>query len=720
MFSKINTYVKVFFVAILYVCGTSCYATKLVNINNTNKGQRTQVISFKFDTTYPVPKIFTTNNDLVLDFASVENNLGKNKIDMHGNMINNIGIFSSSTKLRVVILGGGNYKYDIISKTNTLDLVISNKLSDTKITSSKIGLVETNLNNATTLINNVKFSRDDSNGGLIELNYSGDGQISVEDNRVGNSLQISLLGSNIDASQIKKLDVSDFATPIKFIDTNKYRKGVKLVINNNDIPWDYAIYQLQGKIVINVRSLALNNADASKVNNTKINKVSLNFQNIDVRALLQLMSDFSGYNILISDGVKGAMSLKLNEVPWNQALTIILSAKGLGMRQEGNVIRVAPLAEIADLDKQQLDTKTAQEAVETLETITLRLKYTQAPIVQGMLQKPFGFDDKTNKATSPLSARGSVLVDVRTNTLIINDVPSRIQEIRALIDKIDIPVKMVLIEARIVEANSDFERSLGTRLLLSGIVGGLTYSNTLENAVNINQNGINTLSSNSNSSTGGGTSSGSSSGSSTGSTSGSTGSANTNFGTATTSSLAMIFSPNSNNLIGLEIDALEAQNGGKTISSPKVMTANYQVASIQQGVQIPYQQATSAGNTSIAFINAVLSLKVTPQITDDGNILLSVDIHKDTPNTKLVVQGTPSIDTNSVTTSVQVLDGSTILVGGVYIDNQQHVEAKIPWLGDIPYLGWLFKSVYDANNKKELLIFITPKIISNTLNDDNN
>ncbi len=578
-------------------------------------------------------------------------------------------------------------------------------------------MIESNSANATVLINDVKFSRDNNNGGLVEFSYTGDGQITVDDKRVGNSLQIDLLGANIDSKFIKKLDVGDFATPIKYIDTNKYHKGVRLLISNDQTAWDYAVYQLQGKLIINVRSLKQNNSQISNnPNNEKTNKVSLNFQNIDVRALLQLMADFSGYNVLVSDGVKGTMSLKLNDVPWNQALTIILNAKGLGMRQEGNVIRIAPLTEITDIDKQALDTKTASEAVETLETVTWRLKYTQASLVQTMLQKPFGFDDKTNKATSLLSNRGSVLIDARTNTLIVNDVPSRIQAIRELINKIDIPVKMVLIEARIVEANSDFERSLGTRLFLSGIAGGITYSNTLENAVNINQNGINTLSSNA--FTNGGSSSGGSSDSTSSSSSGGS-TANTNFGTAVTSSIAMIFSPNSNNLIGLEIDALEAQNSGKTISSPKVMTANYQVASIQQGVQIPYQQLTSTGNTSIAFINAVLSLRVTPQITDDGNILLNIDIHKDTPNTKLVVQGTPSIDTNSVTTGVQVLDGSTILVGGVYIDDQQHVEDKVPWLGDIPYLGWLFKSVYDSTNKKELLIFITPKIISNTLSDDN-
>ena len=295
---------------------------------------------------------------------------------------------------------------------------------------------------------------------------------------------------------------------------------------------------------------------------------------------------------------------------------------------------------------------------------------------------------------SLLSPRGSILVDTRTNTLIINDTPSRLRDMRDLISKLDIPVTQVLIEARIVEANSNFERDLGTRLLLAGVGGSLTYSNTLENGVTINQTGINAVSADPKSFV------------------------NSDMGVATTGSMSAIFAPNSNTLIGLEVDALELQSEGRTISSPKVMTSNYQAANIQQGVQIPYQQASSAGNTNVAFINATLSLQVTPQITDDGYISLNVNIQKNTPSS-LSVQGTPAIDTNSVTTQIRVKDGSTILVGGIYVDDQQQVQQQIPGLGDIPYLGWLFKNQVTKNNKKELLIFITPRIIANSLENDN-
>lgn len=450
--------------------------------------------------------------------------------------------------------------------------------------------------------------------------------------------------------------------------------------------------------------------------NQKDDKVTFNFQNIDVRALLQLLSDFSGYNILISDSVTGSISLKLNNVPWDQALQIILNAKGLGMKKEGSVIRIAPNSELTALNKLQQDSDQAKEAVEPIDSATIRLKYAQAAIIQAMLQQKNsttqqgnasningfsnvgssnnGYSITNTNSSSLLSLRGSILVDARTNTLIINDTPSRLRDIKLLIDKVDIPVKQVLIQARIIEASSNFEKDLGVRLLLSGISDKITYANTLENGIVINQNGIGSMSNSPSSFV------------------------NQNFGIAGGASMSAIFAPNSNNLIGLELDALELQSQGRTISSPKLMTANYQSANIQQGIQIPYQQASSAGNTNVAFVSATLSLQVTPQITDDGYILLSVQIQKDSPNTRLQVQGTPSIDTNSLSTQVRVKDGSTILVGGIYVDDHEKIEEQIPLLGDIPILGWLFKAQSTRSSKKELLIFITPQIIANNFEND--
>lgn len=717
---------KIFLLIILSLNLSLVNALSLNKIDNNLKAKE-QVISFAFDAQSAMPRVFAAGNDLIVDFFSITNATNQSQFAFSSGYIRQVEIVSVGTRTRVLLIGAANYKYQITQNNQTLDFVFSDQTASSSITKENIGVVglsQTNKANSGVLqISDIKFTRDDNGGGVIEIPYIGDSQIKVKDERAGEKLLLSLNAVAYPQKLIKRIDTTDFDTPIKYIDSSGGNNQLKISIINRG-SWDYALYQLQGKLIINVRNLSQSENSSSHIPNlnsqSKSDRISFNFQNIDVRALLQLLADFSGYNILVSDGVSGTMSLKLDNVPWDQALQIILNSKGLGMKRDGNVIRIAPASEMSALSKIQQDSDRAQEAVEPIDSATIRLKYAQATTVQTMLQQQGGAaatapvlpnPSAANAAggaaaaTTPasltmggsgslLSPRGSILVDTRTNTLIINDTPSRLRDMRDLISKLDIPVTQVLIEARIVEANSNFERDLGTRLLLAGVGGSLTYSNTLENGVTINQTGINAVSADPKSFV------------------------NSDMGVATTGSMSAIFAPNSNTLIGLEVDALELQSEGRTISSPKVMTSNYQAANIQQGVQIPYQQASSAGNTNVAFINATLSLQVTPQITDDGYISLNVNIQKNTPSS-LSVQGTPAIDTNSVTTQIRVKDGSTILVGGIYVDDQQQVQQQIPGLGDIPYLGWLFKNQVTKNNKKELLIFITPRIIANSLENDN-
>ena len=717
---------KIFLLIILSLNLSLVNALSLNKIDNNLKAKE-QVISFAFDAQSAMPRVFAAGNDLIVDFFSITNATNQSQFAFSSGYIRQVEIVSVGTRTRVLLIGGANYKYQIAQNNQTIDFVFSDQTASSSITKENIGVVglsQTNKANSGVLqISDIKFTRDDNGGGVIEIPYTGDSQIKVKDERAGEKLLLSLNAVAYPQKLIKRIDTTDFDTPIKYIDSSGGNNQLKISIINRG-SWDYALYQLQGKLIINVRNLSQSENSSSHIPNlnsqSKSDRISFNFQNIDVRALLQLLADFSGYNILVSDGVSGTMSLKLDNVPWDQALQIILNSKGLGMKRDGNVIRIAPASEMSALSKIQQDSDRAQEAVEPIDSATIRLKYAQATTVQTMLQQQGGAaatapvlpnPSAANAAggaaaaTTPasltmggsgslLSPRGSILVDTRTNTLIINDTPSRLRDMRDLISKLDIPVTQVLIEARIVEANSNFERDLGTRLLLAGVGGSLTYSNTLENGVTINQTGINAVSADPKSFV------------------------NSDMGVATTGSMSAIFAPNSNTLIGLEVDALELQSEGRTISSPKVMTSNYQAANIQQGVQIPYQQASSAGNTNVAFINATLSLQVTPQITDDGYISLNVNIQKNTPSS-LSVQGTPAIDTNSVTTQIRVKDGSTILVGGIYVDDQQQVQQQIPGLGDIPYLGWLFKNQVTKNNKKELLIFITPRIIANSLENDN-
>lgn len=698
-------------------------ALTLQSVSN-NVANQNQIISFNFDAaSNAVPKLFVAGNDLIVDFKNISTVTNQSTYTFESGFVREVELVTVGSRTRTVIVGGAKYKYQINQNGTLINISFTNSIGQSQIGHENVGLIglpKKSAANYNTQINDIKFTRDDNGGGVVEIPYTGDSKIDVKEERLGDSLKLTLNAVGFNSTIIKRIDTTDFDTPIKYIDTKSGNNRLFLTIVNRK-QWDYALYQLQNKLIINIRKVTVSDSSIPTLSDSKSDKVTFNFQNIDVRALLQLLSDFSGYNILVSDSVTGSMSIKLNNVPWDQALQIILTTKGLGMRRDGNVIRIAPVGELDAMNKLQQEGRKTQEATEPLDTATIRLKYSQAATIQSMIQQkgsgsagsssdnngsvstgtstgPGGSSTtlaQGSNANSLLSSRGSILVDTRTNTIIINDTPSHLKDIRDLIDKIDIPVKQVLIEARIVEANSNFEKDLGMRLLLAGIGGSLTYSNTLENGVTINQTGINAVSA------------------------GPAGFVNQNFGISGGASMSTIFAPNSNTLIGLEVDALELQSQGRTISSPKVMTANYQAANIQQGVQIPYQQATSAGNTNVAFVNATLSLQVTPQITDDGYVLLNVQVQKDSPNTKLQVQGTPSIDTNSVNTQVRVKDGSTILVGGIYVDDQQKIEEQVPLLGDIPYLGWLFKSQSTKTAKKELLIFITPRIISSSLDNDN-
>ncbi len=713
---------KILLTSILGLFSFCAQAYSLQNVSNSTT-ETNQQLNFSFDTTVKNPIIMASGNDLIIDFIGA--NVANNQLTYQfaDGYVHDLNLTQTPQKVRAIILNGANFSYDLEQTSNGIVLKFSNQPAKGIISNKQIGKVNVKSNDGLALVtvDDIKFKRDDNGGGVIEVSYTGNSQIRVKEQRLGDKLNVQLNEINFDKSLIRRIDASDFATPVKFIDS-KSNQGSQLdlsIINRNS--WDYAIYQLQGKLIIDIRDTSkaseASTTSTPLLNQGKSNRISLNFQNVDVRALLQLLADFSGYNILVSDSVTGTISLKLNNVPWDQALQIILTSKGLGMRRDGNVIRIAPISELSALSKMQQDNQKVQEAIEPIDSLTVRLKYAQAASIQGMLTQgssggsggtpPSGGDtgnaggspaaNTTNSANGTdtissgtnnqmLSNRGSILVDTRTNTLIINDTPTRLKEIKELIDKIDVPVKQVMIEARIVEAKDTFERTLGTRLFVAGLNSGITMSNTIENAIKVNQQGIGVINDDPSKFI------------------------NSNFGAAQRGAISAIYQPNSNTLIGLEVDALELQSQGKTISSPKVITANYQPANIQQGVQIPYQQASSAGNTNVSFVNATLSLQVTPQITEDGNIMLDVNIQKNSPSA-LFVQGQPSIDTSSVNTQVLIQDGSTVLVGGIYVDEQSVSMEMIPGLGDIPFLGWLFKSQKTTNNKKELLIFITPRII---------
>jgi type IV pilus assembly protein PilQ len=432
----------------------------------------------------------------------------------------------------------------------------------------------------------------------------------------------------------------------------------------------------------------------------------LNFQNIEVRALLQVIADFTNFTVVTSDTVTGNVTLRLKDVPWDQALDIILQAKGLGLRKSGNVILIAPKDELTAKEKVDLESRQQIAALEPVRTQAFQLNYTKAEVVaKGLTGQDSGQGGGGSTTTRLLSPRGSVLYETRTNQLFVSDIPSKLEEIQTLIAKIDIPVRQVLIEARIVEADDSFGRSLGVKLGfadLRGPNGGVGYGiggNGGRVSIGGNLNAV---------------------GAQTGQTNITTVPFNdTNFvnlpataqGGYNPATFALsLFGSSVNRFLNLEISALEADGRGKVVSSPRLVTADQIKATIQQGTKVPYQRATSSGATAIEFVDATLKLEVTPQITPEGNVILDVEVNKDSIGA--ATQGVFSINTKSVKTQVLVENGGTVVIGGIFEQTDRSDVTKVPVLGDVPYLGNLFKTKTTAVRKTELLIFLTPKVVS--------
>jgi type IV pilus assembly protein PilQ len=425
-------------------------------------------------------------------------------------------------------------------------------------------------------------------------------------------------------------------------------------------------------------------------------KLSLNFQNIEVRSLLQVIADFTNFNIVTSDSVSGGVTLRLKDVPWDQALDIILQAKGLGMRRSGNVLWIAPKDEIAAREKLELEANAANQNLEPLRTQAFQLNYSRAADVAVQL---------TGTGSSRiLSTRGSAIAEPRTNQLFVTDVPARLEQVQQLIARVDIAVRQVLIEARIVEASDTFGKSLGVRLGgsdLRGVRGG-------DAGYAIGGNNRAALGATYDAVSG-----------STGESSGGLTTANTTFvnlpssgagGFSPATFAVSIFSSAANRFLNLELSALEADGKGKLVSSPRIVTADKTKALIEQGTEFPYQQATSSGATSVAFRRATLKLEVTPQITPEGNIILDLDINKDSRG-ETTAQGI-AINTKHIRTQVLVENGGTVVIGGIFELNETESESRVPFLGDIPIAGNLFKTKTRNSNKQEMLVFITPKMVA--------
>lgn len=566
-------------------------------------------------------------------------------------------------------------------------------------TSQPVSFAEST-NSEVMAIKDVDFRRGADGSGRVVVTLPNN-QVGVDLRPVGKGLTVDFLKSSLSEGLRRRLDVTDFGTPVQIISTTQQGERVRMVIEPVG-DWEHSAYQSDNQFVVEVRQKKVDLTKLTQGPGYSGEKLSLNFQNIEVRSLLQVIADFTNFNIVTSDTVTGALTLRLKDVPWDQALQIIMDAKGLGMKKNGSVLWIAPKDEIDDRTKKDFEAALAIQKLEPLRTQAFQMNYAKAVdmVVQLSTTAAGGGGGTTNRF---LSERGSAIAEPRTNQLFVTDTAAKLEEVRQLLLTLDVAVRQVMIEARIVEASDTFGRSLGVRLGATDLRASRGGDGGYSLGTSGNRIGFGTNYSNAVASTSAG------------------GAINTNgnfvnlpataLGGYDPSSFAIsIFNSAANRFLNLEISALEADGKGKIVSSPRVVTADQTKASIEQGTEFPYPVTAPNGGTVIAFKKAVLKLEVLPQITPEGNIILDLDVNKDSPGE--VLNNVRAINTKHIKTQVLVENGGTVVIGGIFELFEDNTETKVPVLGDIPGVGNLFKTRTKSANKQEMLIFITPKVIT--------
>ena len=620
---------------------------------------------------------------IALDFPGVANAMGRSTVEINQGNLRSVSVVQAGERTRVVLnlKQAAAYKAEILGKS----LIVSLGAAEVANTKPVSAFAEPIARVAAPL-KDVDFRRGADGAGRVIVTLP-NSQVGVDIRQQGQGLVVEFMKSSLPEGLRRKLDVADFGTPVKSVTTTQSGDRVRMVIEPQG-QWEHSAYQSDEQFVVEVKEIKVDPKKLTQGPGYNGQKLSLNFQSIEVRSLLQVIADFTDFNIVTSDSVAGSVTLRLQDVPWDQALDIILQAKGLGMRKTGNVLWVAPKDEIAAKEKLDLETVVAVQNLEPLRTQAFQINYGKASdIAAGLIASSSGVGQGVT-ATRILSSRGSVISENRTNQLFVTDIPSKLEQVQQLISKIDIAVRQVLIEARIVEASDSFGKSLGVKLGGGGSAGasgdkpgislGSSYvagsaATTSGNFVNLPSTGA--------------------------------------LGSSSPGQFAVsIFGAGADRFLNLEISALEAEGKGKVVSSPRVVTADQIRALIEQGTELPYQVASSSGATSIAFRKANLKLEVLPQITPEGNIILTLDVTKDT-----VGQSTPAgfaIDTKHVQTQVLVENGGTVVIGGIFTESSTDTETKVPFFGDLPGLGILFRNKAKEIQKREMLVFITPKVIA--------
>lgn len=667
-------------------------------------------VSIRVKTTSPLknpPAGFTLNSPsrIALDFPQVANGLAKNNLVADQGALKSITLAQGKERTRLVLNLSKNVGYSTAVSGNEVTILLQgSEVSAGSVVETKFA--EPSLGAHSFTLNNVDFARGKNGEGRIIVDLS-DASAGINIKQKGKTIVVDFINTDVPANLQRRLNVTNFNTPVLYVDTMKQGKNGRMVIEPKG-NWEQSAYQADKKFIIDVRQVV---EDPNKlVRGSKPGyageKLSLNFQNIEVRSVLQVIADFTGLNIITSDTVTGNLTLRLKDVPWDQALEIILQSKGLDKRKNGNVILVAPADEISAKEKQAFESQQQIDDVEPMKTEVFTLNYMKAESLKEILSDP---------KQKLLSKRGSAVLDPRTNTVFVQDIPKYLEQVQAIINKTDVPVKQVMIESRLVLADEKFGKELGARfgVTQTGTPGSnvATISGTLGNRPTATT--ATTLTQ--------------------GTHNGSVQTALTN-GSVLTSSDGLpdlmsnlpvnnaagtfafsLFRLSAGLLLNLELSAMESDKRGKVVSSPRVTTANQQKARISQGTEIAYLQASSSGAANVQFKEAALSLEVTPQITPDDKIIMDLDIKKDTITGRFVSAGAPSIDTQRVSTKILVGNGETAVIGGIYQLEERNDVKKVPFFGDIPIVGNLFKNKVTQSDKTELLIFITPKIMDDGL-----
>jgi type IV pilus assembly protein PilQ len=650
------------------------------------------------------PAGFTLNNParIALDFPKTGNGLAKNNIANEQGALKSVSLAQAKDRTRMVLNLSRNVGYNtVISGNDVIITLQGNEALAAGSLATETRFAESQATNQEHAITNVDFARGKNGEGRIIVDLS-DANTGINIKQKGKLLTVDFVNTDVPIELQRRLNVINFNTPVLYVDTMKQGKNGRMVIEPKG-NWEQSAYQADNKFIIDVRQVVEDPNKLVRGNKPGYagEKLSLNFQNIEVRSVLQVIADFTGLNIIASDTVTGNLTLRLKDVPWDQALDIIMQNKGLAMRKIGNVITVAPAEEVAAKEKAQLEAVNAIEDLEPLRTEVFTLKYQKAEAFKNLLtgSNSGGGSGSANPNKSILSKRGSAVWDPRTNTLFIQDTAKKLEEIQAIINKTDVPVRQVMIESRLVLADDKFSKQLGARF---GVQSATTPGN---NALSIGGSLNNTSAA---------------TGASTSGSAANTGGLNSNLPTTIAGAGTIAFSlfrlP-AGLLLNLELSALETDKRGKIVSSPRVTTANQQKAKIATGTEIPYLEASSSGAATVVFKEAVLSLEVTPQITPDDKIIMDLDIKKDKVGQIFRVGSAevPAIDTQNVQTQVLVANGETAVLGGIYEQTERNDVDKVPFFGDIPIIGNAFKRRTKQDDRTELLIFITPKIMDESL-----